>query len=117
MPQTHGPCGILMVLGCPCEDTRRTQWGAWQRPTAPISINVLTEVGGRGSEPSPNRLTRPLAPSWRRGSRGLGRGGFFLLAATGDRQQERRLAAVGNSLGARGLARCGLLGRRLGILC
>src|SRR6266446_40555 len=54
MPQTHGPCGILMVLGCPCEDTRgrNGEHGGARRP---VFHKRLTEVGGRGSEPSPNR--------------------------------------------------------------
>src|SRR3984893_18794743 len=86
---------------------------------APISsfpVNELTEVGRPRGQPGANRLTRPFPPLWRGGSRRLGRGGFLLLAAACDRQQERSLAAVGNSLGARGLARGRLLRRRLRIL-
>src|SRR3984893_19440337 len=41
--------------GMSLQGYQRTEWGAWRRPTAPFSINGLTEVGGRGSEPSPNR--------------------------------------------------------------
>src|ERR1700730_2668753 len=95
---------------------QRTRREPWDAPMSSFPVNELTELGRRRREPSPNRLTRPFAPPWRRGSHRLGRGRFLLLAATGDRQQERSLAAVGNSLGARRLARGRLLRRRLGIL-
>jgi hypothetical protein len=79
-------------------------------------VNELTEIRRRRRVPSPNRLTRQFPPLWRGGSRWLGRNSLLLLAAAGDRQQERSLAAVGNSLGARRLARGRLLRRRRRIL-
>src|ERR1700720_2312418 len=105
-----------MVLGWSLREYQGTEQEPWGAPMRAFPINELTGVGRRRREPSPNRLTRPFPPLWRGGSRGLGRTGFLLLAAASDRQQERSLAAVGNSLGARGLARGRLLRRRLRIL-
>src|SRR6266403_5090135 len=82
-------------------------------PTGAIfSLSCPARQGNFG-----RRSARPLSPLWRGGSHRLGRSGFLLLATAGDRQQERSLAAVGNSLGARGLARGRLLRRLLRVLC
>src|SRR3984893_11970514 len=109
MPDPHGSWMSLRGY-------QRTQREPWHAPMSSFPVNELTELGRRRREPSPNRLARPLSPLWRRASGGLGRGRFLLLAATCHRQQERSLAAVGNSLGARRLARGRLLRRRVGIL-
>src|SRR6266436_9780889 len=90
-----------------------------------FSLSSPSRQGGFGGRSLPaqsrtvqarRRSARPLSPLWRGGSHRLGRSGFLLLATAGHRQQERSLAAVGNSLGARGLARGRLLRRLLRVL-
>lgn len=52
--QTHGPCGILMVLGCRCEDTRRRNGNHGAPRSARFLLTVAVPNSAANSPPRPS---------------------------------------------------------------